>query len=55
MIELLAEDFKVFELIEKTREDIIKKDKEINVIDFGAGSPTSTRTKEEMYIGTVKK
>jgi predicted O-methyltransferase YrrM len=38
-------------LIEERRSFLLNSDKEINVVDYGAGSPNSNRTKEEMEKG----
>jgi len=55
MIKLNNEDYNIFEEIEKQRENIINKNSILNIIDYGAGSPVDTRTKEEMYIGNKVK
>ena len=51
MIELTGEDYKIFESIEKVREKIIQENRQIEFVDYGAGTPTSTRTDSEMYSG----
>jgi predicted O-methyltransferase YrrM len=42
-------------LIEKRRSFLLKSVKEIAVVDYGAGSPSSNRTKEEMERGVQSK
>ncbi len=46
-----AEEKKLITLIEQRRSFLLNSDKEIAVIDYGAGSPSSNRTKEEMEKG----
>lgn len=49
------EDLKIFDEIEQVREYIIKENIPLNVIDYGAGNPSSTRTEAEMYQGKLVK
>ena len=58
--ESLADDLSIREreaisLIEKRRSFLLKSDKEIAVVDYGAGSSNSNRTKEEMERGVQSK
>lgn len=58
--ESLADELSISErgaisLIEKRRSLLLASDKEIAVVDYGAGSPNSNRTKEEMEIGFESK
>ena len=46
-----AEEKKMITLIEQRRSFLLSSDKEIAVIDYGAGSPNSNRTNEEMEKG----
>jgi predicted O-methyltransferase YrrM len=58
--EALADDLSMMEreaisIIEKRRSLLLESDKEIAVVDFGAGSSNSNRTKEEMERGVQSK
>lgn len=46
-----AEEQELIHLIEERRSFLLRSDKEIAVIDYGAGSPNSNRTKENMEKG----
>ncbi|MHC4351096.1 MAG: O-methyltransferase [Planctomycetota bacterium] len=46
-----AEEQELIRLIEERRSFLLRSDKEIAVIDYGAGSPNSERTKENMEKG----
>jgi len=48
-----VEEKRIISLIEKRRSSLLYSDKEITVIDFGAGSSSSNRTKEEMEAGVI--
>lgn len=45
------EEKELINLIEQRRSFLLSSDEEITVIDYGAGNPTSNRTKEEMNKG----
>lgn len=47
-------DFKIFEEIEKIRKNIIKENKKVEVLDFGAGDPDANRTQNQMNKGVEK-
>ncbi len=49
--ELSAQERKVISLIENRRSFLLGSDKVIPVVDYGAGSPSSSRTREEMEKG----
>lgn len=49
--ELSAQEQEVISLIENRRSFLLGSDKEIAVVDYGAGSPGSNRTREEMERG----
>ncbi|MBX7491495.1 class I SAM-dependent methyltransferase [Helicobacter turcicus] len=46
---------KIVEIIESRREALKSREEEIEVVDYGAGSPRDKRTKEEMEKGVVCK
>jgi predicted O-methyltransferase YrrM len=48
---LSAEEQELINLIEQRRSFLLSSDKEITVVDYGAGSPNSNRTREEMKSG----
>jgi predicted O-methyltransferase YrrM len=52
---LSLQEQKAISLIEKRRSSLLKSDKEIVVVDYGAGTPNSNRTKEEMQKGVQSK
>ena len=51
-MEFNKQELKIFDEIEKIREDIKNKNIEIQYLDFGAGTPESNKTKQEMYTGS---
>ena len=48
---LSSQEQRAISLIEERRSFLLNSDKEIAVVDYGAGSPNSKRTKEEMERG----
>lgn len=48
---LSADEKKIISYIEQRRKFLLKSDQKINVMDYGAGSPGSNRTKDQMKIG----
>lgn len=48
---LSTQEQKLIDLIEQRRSFLLNSDREIVIIDYGAGSPNSNRTKEEMAKG----
>lgn len=53
-LNLTEYDFSIFKDIESIREDIKSKALEISIMDYGAGNPLDSRTKEESYNGIEK-
>lgn len=50
-MEFNEQELKIFDEIEKIREEIKKADIEVKYLDFGAGTPDSNKTQKEMYDG----
>ncbi|MEW5250846.1 hypothetical protein [Microbulbifer discodermiae] len=48
---LSSEEQQAISLIEERRASLLNSGKKIVVVDYGAGSPNSNRTKKEMEIG----
>ena len=54
LLELNQEDRNIFLEIEKVRQNIIKMNIEFEMIDYGAGDPTSKRTEKTMNNGVKR-
>jgi len=53
MTTLTKEDYRIFEEIEKIREDVKKQNLEVQFLDFGAGNPEEIRDLETMSNGVT--
>lgn len=51
-MEFSDKELKVFDEIEKIREEIKEANLKVEYLDFGAGTPTSNKSQEEMYEGS---
>jgi len=51
---ITVDDKKIFSLIEDQREYIKNKNIPLKIIDYGAGDPNDTRTKQESHKGILK-
>ncbi|WP_321777265.1 class I SAM-dependent methyltransferase [Sulfurimonas sp.] len=47
-------DLSIFKDIESLRDKIIQENKQIKVLDYGAGNPDDKRSSEQMYKGVTK-